>query len=479
MLEARRTGKPHPKLRHLPLFQPPVSTDSLVSPAGLFKVHFLASGDSTASRSYAEFVAREADAAFRFQCDTLGFPQPAFSFADSMWHVYLIDLSNLTYGYTAYIDGAELGISPAGFTKTRTFIVLDNDYDATPTKGLDAARITIQHEFFHVIQFACYGALEPIPGGYGVKDVNLVEMSSIWMEMRSTPWVPDFLFFLDTYFENIDQTLTLVPRQGYSQGIWPKYIQQKFGDTVIKDLWSNYGGISGDPLEAFGYSISRQHSTFCDEYKRFGAELIQTGRRYRGTTSLPNAEKYPVDLLKVVRALPDQAVFFADGQKARPASLNMVAAGFGEDTAYVAVARSTAFIDLDATVTITGKSTFTKSYQSQEEFCDTLIEYDALKTEAFPIPFIIGAKDNTSVFRLKATSTGAKPVSPPRLTIYTVAHKLVRHTEEDVQPFGGSWYSSWDGKDDTGAFVSSGVYLYVYEVDGETFVGKFPVILSQ
>jgi hypothetical protein len=477
MLEARRKGAAHPKFGHIPLIQPPATSDSMTSPGGFFKIHFSSVGDSASTIAYAQFVAAEADAAFRFQCDTLGFPKPPFTYADSMWHIYIANLSNLIYGYTAYVNRSELGTTPAGFTKLRAFIVLDNNYTTTPTKGPDAARITIQHEFFHVIQFGSFGALRGSDTTYGIKDINFVEMSSVWMEMRSTPWVPDYLLSLDTYLVHIDERLDNVPNFGYSQGIWPKFIQQRFGDKVIQETWENYSNVSANSLKAFDYSIGLHGSTFCNEYKHFGSELIETGRRYRGTVSLPDASKYSVDKLKVVRSLPGAPHTFSGATSTQPASINIVASGFGEDTAFVTLARTTDFITADATVTINTKDNYIAEYAFPDLFCDTLSVYDALKTEAFPIPFVIGQTEN-SILRIKTTTTGAKPVSPPLLTIYTVSMKLVRHTEEEVEPFGGSWYMAWDGSDDTGALVSSGMYIYVLEVDGKTSVGKFPVILK-
>jgi hypothetical protein len=478
MLEARRIGTIQSKLGHAPFFQPPSMSDSLTSPDAKFRIHFSTTGDNAATLEYAQFVASEADAAYRFQCDTLGFPQPAFTFADSMWHIYISNLSDRIYGYTAYVNNGELGTTPAGFTKLRSFIVVDNDYLGTPTKGFDAARITIEHEFFHVIQFGCYGALKPIDTGYGLDDINFVEMSSVWMEMLSTPWVLDYLFFIESYLANIDKTLDKVPNQGYSQGIWPKFIEQRFGHIIMQESWEHYSGVSGDPLEAFEHAIGLHNSTFCEEYKRFGAELTETGRRYRGTVSLPDAAKYPVDKLKINRVLPNDPITFASSTSTNPASLNIVAAGFGEDTSFVTIARNTDFFTADATLTITGKKSFTATYQFPEMFCDTLIEYDALKTMAFPVPLVISQKENTSVLRIKTTSTGTKPISPPRLSVYTFSMKLVHHSEEEAEPFGGSWYSKWDGTDDTGDVVSSGMYVFVLEVDGKTTLGKFPVIVK-
>jgi flagellar hook assembly protein FlgD len=70
-------------------------------------------------------------------------------------------------------------------------------------------------------------------------------------------------------------------------------------------------------------------------------------------------------------------------------------------------------------------------------------------------------------------------VSDTRLTIYTNSFSLIRHIEAPASPVLGGYYMDWDGTDDHGKTVSSGVYLYNIEVDGEKRAGKFVVVRKQ
>src|SRR5690349_13104684 len=111
LLDARATGHVSPKLRRF--VQAPELPDSLVSPSGMFRIHYATSGKDSTTKEYAEYVAEQADAAYRFECDTLGYPKPPYTFADSMWHIYIQDLLSSIYGATPTV-GAPVGTSLSG-----------------------------------------------------------------------------------------------------------------------------------------------------------------------------------------------------------------------------------------------------------------------------------------------------------------------------------------------------------------------------
>ncbi len=69
---------------------------------------------------------------------------------------------------------------------------------------------------------------------------------------------------------------------------------------------------------------------------------------------------------------------------------------------------------------------------------------------------------------------GEKPVV---LSVYDVAGRRVR-TLVDEAMSGGRYGAAWDGRDDAGAQVSSGVYFYRIEVDGMTSAAKKMVLLK-
>ena len=80
----------------------------------------------------------------------------------------------------------------AGRTSS-SYLEIDNDY-ANPiyqqTKGLDALRVTIAHEFHHAIQFGYY---------QGSDSIWWQESTSTWMEEVVYPDVDDYLQYLPSF----------------------------------------------------------------------------------------------------------------------------------------------------------------------------------------------------------------------------------------------------------------------------------------
>lgn len=446
-----------------PLFgTPPLLRDSLLSSSRRFVVHFDTIGVNTSSFTYAQKIADIADEAYEFQIGTLGYDKPPYSY-DSSWHIYLMPLGSSIYGRTEEITGGTVGVSPSGLPLVRSFMVINNSFDDTPTKGDDAARITVFHEFHHVVQF----------GSYGTKysEINFYEMTSVWMEMISSPSIRDYLFYISKFLDSINVQFYKADPVGYSQGIWLQFLEKRFGEDIISSIWEHYRDVNDTMIHAMDNVLQNNSSSFCNEYKRFGGELFFTGRRYRGISIFPDAQLIPVESLKY--SIQDTGKsytydFLFD------ASLNLYATGVGSDTAVVSVSRSPELILSSDTITIFDLNSYRATYQFPETFCDTIVGGKETNAEAFPMPFVVSSDKNESV-KLFAKS-GSRPASDTRLGIYTVDMKLVRYIEAAALPISGRYYMEWDGTDDIGKFVSSGVYIYSIEVDSERRQGKLVVV---
>lgn len=454
----RRSGNQIPQAYSLP----PKLSDSLVSTSGKFRIHFTTTGDSASTPEYVQAVASLADEAYEFEVLSLTYPKPAYSFADSMWHIYIVDMPSTIYGYTSPIDSGFIATSPSGLPMYRSYIAIDNNFLEHPTTGLDAARITIFHEFHHVIQFAVYG--------FNNLEIKIHEMTSVWMEMRSSPNIFDYLLYAPKYLSTINRSFKAAGDVGYSQALWLQFLEKRFGDDIVKDIWEYYRDTNDAMITAIDKVLINNASSFCNEYKRFGAELFFTGRRYRGTSIFPDAERIPVDsLMYNVQDIDKSYVH----DLLYEASLNLYAAGIGSDTCVVAVSRSPELVLSSDTVTIIDLSSYRASYQHPETFCDTIAGGTSTSAEAFPMPFVISTDKNETV---KIFAKFERPSSDVRLGIYTVDMKLVRFTESEALPISGKYFMQWDGKDDVGNYVSSGVYIYSIEVDGERRIGKLVVV---
>jgi hypothetical protein len=446
---------------------PPVLSDSIISPAGRFTIHFDKEGSNATPIGFANNIALLADEAYEFEVITLGYINPPYTFADSSWHIYLVPLGSTIYGKTVPIVETPISTTPSGLEMYRSFMVISNNFDKLPTKGDDAARITVFHEFHHVIQFGSYGLCLTS----NIQDKNIHEMSSVWIEMRSAPEIKDYLNYISSYLQKVEERFDKADGFGYGQGIWMQYLQLRFGDDVIKGVWETLRNVSPSMLTIFDTTLYQYNSTFCNEYKRFGAEIFFTGRRFRGTSIFPDAQRIPVEYLKY--HIQDTGKTYTH-DLLNNASLNLYSAGINNDSCVVSVSRSPDFIFSSDTITIFDLNSYRATYQIPETFCDTIVGGKETNAEAFPMPFVISSDKNETV-KLFAKS-GSKPASDTRLGIYTVDMKLVRYIEGAAMPISGRYYMEWDGRDDIGKYVSSGVYIYSIEVDSERRQGKLVVV---
>ncbi len=462
-------------LRQAVIFSTQSLSDSVKSPSGRFTIYYDKSGSNAATSEYVDSIAHFADEAYQLEVVELGYPKPPYSFADSTWHIELQHLGAGFYGVTTPFGNA-LSSSPSGLKRYLSYITIDNSFESGyATLGLPAARITVFHEFHHVIQNGSYGTND--------KDVAFREMMAVWMEMRSTPWVPDYLQYIPSYTLHLDKPFDSIDNIGYyGQCVWMQYLSQKYGDEILKDVWDFYATKLPDYLFCFD-SILTQHGTnFCTEYERFGTAIYYTGRNFQGTSPFPDARKFNVDEIQDTIIEPNVARSFL----AYPTSLHIFLCGYGKDTSVIVISRSTdRSFQANATVTSKSPLSFETTYQLlPETFCDTISLPTLVATKIFPQPFVISSSDNQAVLNILAATNSSQP-STVDLNIYSAGNTLIRHYERSTDPklqtlasdpFGGSWYVEWDGRDDLGRIVPSGVYYYSVYVDGHRDGGKFVVI---
>jgi len=448
----------------------PQLTESKVSPSGKFTIYFTATGDSAASQDFVDFIATTADEAYNLEVNQLGYPKPPFTGPDSTYHIILRNLGNGVYGATYPITPG-FGISPSGLGKYRSFMEIDNDFKPNEgyfTTGLDGARITVFHEFHHMIQFGSYGT--------SFTDRFLQEMTSVWFEMKSTPQVKDYLQYVPEYWKAIDLSFDEIPNIGvYGQGIWLQYVEKRFGNDAIREIWNKYSAVTNSPLGAIELALQSYQSTFCSEYLKFGSAIFSTGKRYHGESIFPDARILPSDALYITKraSRQDTSATF----NALPASLNYILAGFGEDTAAVIVSRDTSLIVGNASVIITGQGTYRTEYDDPTLYCDTSVGVQPVLVQSFPQPFILQADRSDSVYIL-ASAQSKQPIVV-KLDIYSLSMSQIAHLEPKPTPYLNRYFALRNGKDDRGKGVASGIYLYTIETDGVKRTGKIAVVRKQ
>ena len=88
------------------------------------------------------------------------------------------------------------------------------------------------------------------------------------------------------------------------------------------------------------------------------------------------------------------------------------------------------------------------------------IKYTRLKI--YPNPFRIGkSKFNRSIFKLTLAESGNV-----KMAVYNLKGQKVANIT-DAYLSKGIYKSKWDGKDDNGKYVSSGVYFCKIAIDGK------------
>lgn len=445
----------------------PLSAKSVVSPKGLFTVYYQDSGADSTSDDYAAFIAATADEAYDLEITQLQYPKPPFTDADSTYRIEIRNLPSGQYGFTA--PTTQLSNSRTGLRRSRAYISIDNNFLVTEgyaTIGENGARITIFHEFNHVIQFGSWG-YDPLQ-----HDKFLEEMTSVFFEIRSTPDVKDYLQYLPAYFGAIDLSFDAIPNLGiYGQGIWMQYLSKRYGDDAVRKIWQNYSQVTSSPVGAIQLLLNEKQSNFCSEYLKFGSELFTTGKRYHGVSIFPDARQFPSDLLKLTAIAPiNQPVSF----QALPISLNYIVSGVGEDTSAVIVSRDTTPVVGNASVTVTGVGTYSTNFDDPKLYCDTAVGVQPTEALVFPQPFVVNS-NTTDTLSILATSDPKQPVTL-RLDIYSLSMAEVVHLEPKPVPYLNRYYANWTGLDDKGKPVPSGVYIYSIETDGKRRNGKVVVI---
>ncbi len=457
-------------------------SDSILSPSGRFMIYYIAASsdtDSVATPAFAEHAAEDADSAYAFEIGDLGYIIPAFTVQyydpvknDTVRHynIYLTAFHE-PYGYEAYgatfiLDSGQLTSSPSGNYRFRSYIQTDDAFasDIYATHGYDALRITIFHEFFHMIQFSGYGH----PPNFDAPNPNYVyfqEMSSVWMEWLSTPTVKDYLNYVAQYLSTLDTRFDLNPCEGYGQYIYFAYLTHRYNDTgIVQKIWDYYRDSSTDPITCIDEVLRRDYgSSFCEEYERFGAEIIQTGRRFSGESILPDAQVLPVDTIHVATLALDSVW----QSQALGLSLQFADAGLGQDTCIEVIARDTnrniqPNYSIEFTVLGAPPSLI---FEDTPAFCDSeicLLPLTATSPglQVFPDPFL---PDVTPNVYLVASTNNTPPISVV-MNIMDLSMNEIRSTNVPTLPFRGTWNAVWDGRDDNGKLVESGEYLYSLHV---------------
>lgn len=259
----------------------------LISPGGRFKIHYTLDGEDSTSLSFVDSAAVILDAAWSFQIDSLGFAEPP-SEEDGFIHLYFQDM-NYAYGRTEPI---------ASGANVPSFMVVENDFseDVFATKGLDALKVTLAHEFHHVVQFGYYRDFS---------QMAFYEMCAVWMEEKSYDDVNDYINYLSALMDA--PNVSIINRDyshEYAAGVFIMLVDDEYGSDAIVDTWERLEARRGH-IDLFSELISQLEERGTEQTEiasKWMSWLLFTGDRAVDGFGFPDAALF--DTLQTVEPIP-------------------------------------------------------------------------------------------------------------------------------------------------------------------------------
>lgn len=237
------------------------------------------------SPEFVNEVVASLDQSFAVENGTLGW-QPAKSDGgrgarsgvggEGQVDVYIANLGRSLYGYAAPDPGQK---------KSRRFayLVLDNDYEGFPSSPLDSLRVTVAHEYNHILQFN-YDTLQ---------DAWMFEATATWVEEQVYPEINDYLNYLSAFAKGSATPMTGRGIKIYSEAVWNHWLSFRYGLPVVRDAWAaSQGGVKPAHLATAAYTeaiAAYGGDSFAPEFGTFAAATAE----WKTGTTFPDAAVYP------------------------------------------------------------------------------------------------------------------------------------------------------------------------------------------
>jgi len=476
-----------------------------------FRIHYDTSGThAILSTAYRDAIATHAENVWNEEIVTMGFRSPPPDGSDpdggggnDLYDIYVQELGAGLYGYcqpTYYYSG---GGYPAN--AATSYIVIDNNYPYSQfgyPDPVDPMKITVAHEFNHGVQ--------------GAHDVNeptwYKECTSTWIEDVVYDGVNDYRNYLPYFMNNTYQSLNYNPSGGlrwYGVCAWNFYLYENYGYQIIVDNWyalegsSNTFGLMDIVLGTYGSSMEEAYLDFaiwcwfCGTARDDGNHF-EEGRYWDDISIMRGHNSYPT-----VIGVPTPG-WEPDNYGCNYVVFNNTGGGYDGllveyDGPQPASTGNAAFLNYDSATGPTGE--YGEIPLNGFGIGDLTVEgWDGMSQVGLVIANTDASADNmsysytasqvetgigegNSVVALKAASpnpfaeTTSIAYSVPTggglvdIVVYDVNGREVRTLVHENKG-GGAGTVVWDGLDNTGERVASGVYFAKLDVDGLTASGK-------
>lgn len=420
-----------------------------------------------------------------------------------------------------YVCNMPSGFYGAAFPETQnqlsdgrvpSFLVVDNDYDPAiykQTSGIAALKVTTAHEFNHMVQFGYRCAIAPLST---ISQKALYEATSVWFERVVHPDVDDYEQYTDAFLEapqkygfatnEVDDGVT-----GYAHMLYLEYLSKQFGKSVVREIWEEFR--SRESLSAIDAALRKRSFNLQNSWCQFAEWCYYTGKRTRdtqyfydaatlnrsrgmrtaATASLSSGAAMASDLLYPLSFGLYRLVIPTENPNVRDTVDYMVtnakwdiangAGGPGAKLEEFTLESDAEDRSGFAAITA-GQDTvvFYKLTLPHQHFCINPIvngsKTNFIAVKPSPQPFVADG-GNQLVFAVERTDQLIKNI---KVWIYSTAATRVRELEQtELQGANNLLGVVWDGRDNAGRLVPTGVYLYEISVNGGTpTLGKVAVI---
>ncbi len=484
----------------------PSTQHSLLTPSGHFRVHYDTEGsdavdptddDANGIPDYIDLAATVLDSTWELEVEQLGYNPPPSDNGlggGEEYDVYFVELGGEVYGW------AYPGPSNA---VTHSHLEIDNnftDLGYRQTRGLDALRVTIAHEFHHAIQFGYYA---------GADGCWWQESTATWMEEVAYPHIDDYLqylpHFLDEPYRALNSGACDSPHI-YGTAIFSHFLDQHYSRDINRLIWEELAERQSANLDHFDRVIRRvEPGGLGVAIGEFAVWNYFTGRRHR-RGFYAEGDKYPLvpthDLAVAAKAVVrDSSRLDATGSnylrlapQLRPGGVTLAfEASLGawrrhllliapDSIAVRPVAEPTVrVVDWDQyeeivlVISSAEDHGVAYPYQVSVEFDPDLTDARAalatLFEPSYPNPFRLGQHQQTHlVFDL------ASPSTQTRLSIFSTNGDLVWWKDLGPRAARENHMVPWDGRNAAGKFVASGIYHLFLEADGQTALHSLAVV---
>jgi hypothetical protein len=480
----------------------------VVSPSGRFRVHYDIEGsdgvdpadaDGNGTPDYIDLTMAVLDSMWVLEVDQLGYNAPPDDggIAGDEYDVYVVDLGRGgAYGFT-YPERA-------GNTSS-SYLEIDNDYTNSiyqQTKGHDALRVTIAHEFHHAIQFGYY---------QGGDSIWWQESTSTWMEEVAYPEVDDYLQYLPSFLGAPQRALNSGSRVGadfhiYGTSIFSHFLDQRYSREVNRLVWEEMGRRGNARLEHFNrVLLSIQPGGLSVALSQFAVWNYFTGARFQDGY-YAEGFKYPLvptrdlEVEENASALDENILDATSSAYVRLSpKLRGGGARFTFRPGRGLWRRHLVLVSNDSVVVqaISDEETNVPGWDQYQEVVMVItsgeesgfaypyaldVEYDPQLTDApaavaselrptMPNPFRPAQGEPVRfVFDLAESS------EVTRLSVYATNGDLVWQQDLGPRAARQGHATTWDGHNTAGKLVASGVYYLMLETDSQTAKRSMAVV---